>query len=30
MVDREALAKDMKLSDKQKIVLVQAVGYPSE
>jgi SagB-type dehydrogenase family enzyme len=30
MIDREALAKDMKLRDRQKIVLVQAVGYPSE
>lgn len=30
MVDREALAKDMKLRDNQKIILVQAVGYPSE
>jgi SagB-type dehydrogenase family enzyme len=28
LVDREALAKDMKLRDKQKITLVQAVGYP--
>ena len=28
MVDKDALAKEMKLSDKQKIVLVQAVGYP--
>jgi SagB-type dehydrogenase family enzyme len=28
LVDREALAKDMKLGDKQKIILVQAVGYP--
>jgi SagB-type dehydrogenase family enzyme len=28
MVDREALSKDMKLRDKQKIILVQAVGYP--
>jgi SagB-type dehydrogenase family enzyme len=27
MIDREALAKDMKLRDKQKIILVQAVGY---
>lgn len=27
-VDKDALAKDMKLRDKQKIVLVQAVGYP--
>ncbi len=27
-VDKEALAKDMKLRDKQKVVLVQAVGYP--
>jgi SagB-type dehydrogenase family enzyme len=28
MVDRDTLAKDMKLSDKQKIILVQTVGYP--
>lgn len=28
MVDRNALAKEMKLRDKQKIILVQAVGYP--
>jgi SagB-type dehydrogenase family enzyme len=28
LVDRETLAKDMKLRDKQKIILVQAVGYP--
>jgi nitroreductase len=28
MVDRDVLAKDMKLRDKQKIILVQAVGYP--
>lgn len=28
MIDRDVLAKDMKLRDKQKIVLVQAVGYP--
>ena len=27
-VDRDALSKDMKLREKQKIVLVQAVGYP--
>jgi SagB-type dehydrogenase family enzyme len=27
-VDKDALAKDMKLRDKQKVVLVQAVGYP--
>lgn len=27
-VDKDALAKEMKLRDKQKIVLVQAVGYP--
>ena len=26
--DKDALAKDMKLRDKQNIVLVQAVGYP--
>jgi len=30
MVDKKALAKEMKLSDKQKIILVQAVGYPAE
>ncbi len=30
MVDRNVLAKNMKLRDQQKIVLVQAVGYPSE
>jgi SagB-type dehydrogenase family enzyme len=28
MVNRDDLAKEMKLSDKQKITLVQAVGYP--
>ncbi len=28
-VDKDALAKDMKLHDKQKVVLVQAVGYPA-
>lgn len=28
MVDRDHLAKDMQLRDKQKIVLVQTVGYP--
>ena len=28
MVNRDSLAKDMKLRDKQKIILVQAVGYP--
>ena len=28
MVDRDTLFKDMKLRDKQKIILVQAVGYP--
>jgi SagB-type dehydrogenase family enzyme len=28
MVNRDNLAKEMKLSDKQKITLVQAVGYP--
>ena len=28
MVDKDALAKEMKLRDNQKIVLVQAVGYP--
>jgi SagB-type dehydrogenase family enzyme len=30
LVDRDALAKDMKLRDKQKIVLVQTVGYPED
>ena len=30
MVDRNALSKDMKLRDQQKIILVQAVGYPAE
>ncbi|MDP2854528.1 MAG: SagB/ThcOx family dehydrogenase [Smithellaceae bacterium] len=30
MVDKEALSKDMKLRDKQKIILVQAVGYPAD
>jgi len=28
LVDRDALSKNMKLRDRQKIVLVQAVGYP--
>jgi hypothetical protein len=28
MVGKDDLAKDMKLRDNQKIVLVQAVGYP--
>ena len=28
MVDKDALSKDMKLGDNQKIILVQAVGYP--
>lgn len=28
MVDRDTLSKDMRLRDKQKIILVQAVGYP--
>lgn len=28
LVNRDALAKDMKLRDKQRIVLVQTVGYP--
>jgi SagB-type dehydrogenase family enzyme len=28
LVDRDDLAKSMKLSDKQHIILVQAVGYP--
>ncbi len=27
LVDKDALAKDMRLRDKQKVVLVQAVGY---
>jgi SagB-type dehydrogenase family enzyme len=27
-VERDTLANDMKLRDKQKVVLVQAVGYP--
>jgi hypothetical protein len=26
--DKDALAENMRLRDKQKIVLVQAVGYP--
>lgn len=30
LVDRAALAKDMKLRDSQKVVWVQAVGYPKE
>jgi SagB-type dehydrogenase family enzyme len=30
LVNRDALAKDMNLRDKQKITLVQAVGYPAE
>jgi SagB-type dehydrogenase family enzyme len=30
MVGRDVLAKDMKLHDKQQVVLVQAVGYPAE
>jgi SagB-type dehydrogenase family enzyme len=30
LVDRDALSKDMQLRDRQKIVLVQAVGYPAE
>ncbi len=30
MVNKEALSKDMKLRDKQKIILVQAVGYPAD
>jgi SagB-type dehydrogenase family enzyme len=30
MVDRDALSKDMQLSERQKIILVQAVGYPQE
>ncbi len=28
MVSRDTLSKDMKLRDKQKIILVQSVGYP--
>jgi nitroreductase len=28
MVDKDALSKDMKLRKNQKIILVQAVGYP--
>jgi SagB-type dehydrogenase family enzyme len=28
MIDRETLAKEMKLRDEQKIILVQAIGYP--
>lgn len=28
MVDKESLSQEMKLRDKQKIILVQAVGYP--
>jgi hypothetical protein len=28
MVDRDSLGPEMKLRDKQKIMLVQAVGYP--
>jgi len=30
MVSRDTLSKDMKLRDKQKIILVQAVGYPQQ
>ncbi len=30
MVDKKTLAKEMKLRDKQRIILVQAVGYPGE
>ena len=30
LVNRDTLAKDMKLRDNQKIILVQAVGYPAE
>jgi SagB-type dehydrogenase family enzyme len=30
MTNKDALAKEMKLRDNQKIVLVQAVGYPAE
>ena len=30
MIDRNALGKDMKLRDQQRIILVQAVGYPKE
>jgi SagB-type dehydrogenase family enzyme len=29
LVDKDALSRDMKLRDRQKVVLVQAVGYPS-
>jgi SagB-type dehydrogenase family enzyme len=29
LVDRDALSKEMQLRDRQKIVLVQAVGYPA-
>jgi hypothetical protein len=28
MVDKDSLSKEMKLRDKQKIILVQTVGYP--
>jgi len=30
MIDRDALGRDMKLREMQKIILVQAVGYPKE
>lgn len=30
MVDRDTLAKDMKLGNRQKVLLVQAVGYPPD
>lgn len=30
MIDRNALGMDMKLRDQQRIILVQAVGYPKE
>ena len=29
-IDRESLAKAMKLGDNQKIILAQTVGYPKE
>ena len=29
-IDRESLAKAMKLGDHQKIILAQTVGYPKE
>jgi SagB-type dehydrogenase family enzyme len=30
LVDRPALAREMKLRDKQQVILIQAVGYPAE